>query len=296
MVASKTPTIAITGATGFLGTVLVNFFLNKGWRVISLARNPGNITNKNLEFRHYDLANQLPPKTFAGVDFIIHAAYVKQAYNVNALDINVIGAENLITAIKKSAVKQTIFISSMSAHDDAISVYGRQKLAIEALFSNLKNSTVVRPGLIIGDGGIVKEMSNIMKSKHVVPLVDGGNQPLQIVGVDDLAIALHQILSKSLFGHFVVATTKVYKYKDFYKSLAKYLKTPVAYVPIPYKMLEYIFKIVDLLPIKLGVGDDNLKGLKKLTSMDSAADLKKIGITVHDLDEALEASKITHRA
>jgi len=62
----------------------------------------------------------------------------------------------------------------MSAHDGAESVYGRQKLAIEQLF-NTKKDISLRGGLIIGNGGIVKEMVMFMRSKHLVPLIGGAS-------------------------------------------------------------------------------------------------------------------------
>jgi len=281
------PTVAITGATGFLGSVLVDYFLQKNWKVIALSRKPGQKKHIHLAYRDYDLSSPVDDTLLNDIDYIVHAAYVKAADNASALDVNVTGAENLISAIKKSNVKQVIFISSMSAHPGAISIYGKQKLYTERLFSKLENSTIIRPGLIVGNGGIVKEMSTIMATKHVVPIIDGGGQPLQIISVFDLATAIYNIFQRSLYGRYVVATTKVYKYKDFYKALAKQIHVNVIYVPIPYTVLLGIFKIVSLLPIKLGVGEDNLKGLKKLVSMQSASDLRKIGIIPDDLTTAL---------
>ncbi len=231
MTKTKLPTIAITGATGFLGSILVDYFLEKNWKVVSLSRRANSKRHKNLEFRTYDLGQPIKSSALSKVDYLVHAAYVKLSDNSEALDINIVGARNLTNAIKKSAIKQTIFISSMSAHKDAISIYGKQKLTIERMFSTLKNSTIVRPGLIIGKGGIVKEMTLIMTSKHLVPIVGGGNQPLQIISVFDLAEAIYNIFKKSLHGKFVIATTEVYKYKDFYKALANYLHTWVLYIP-----------------------------------------------------------------
>ena len=283
--------VAITGATGFLGSVLVDYFLDKDWKVVSLARTPNAKSHKNLSSRTYDLGQPVKASLLSDVDYLIHAAYVKASDNAEALDVNIEGAKNLVDALQKSQVKQSIFISSMSSHEEAISIYGKQKLTIEKAFSALKTSTIVRPGLIVGNGGIVKEMGDIMKSKHVVPVVDGGNQPLQIINVYDLATALYNILEKSLYGRFVVATSEVYKYKDFYKALAKHLDTKVLYIPVPYIALMSVFKVVALLPIKLGVGEDNLKGLKKLISMESASDLKKIGLKPLNLSEALARTK-----
>jgi nucleoside-diphosphate-sugar epimerase len=285
------PTVAITGATGFLGSALTNLFLKKDWNVVSLTRKPSTIKNSRLSFRPYDIEKPLDSHALKNVDYVIHAAYVKQGQNKNALDLNIVGAKNLIAAVKKSGVEHVVFISSMSAHEDAISVYGKQKLAIEKLFAKLPHATVVRPGLIVGNGGIVRDMSQFMKTKHLVPLVDGGKQPLQVIAIDDLAASLYAILDKSLTGRFIVATPEVYTYKSFYRGLANHLKTPVLFVPVPYSLLSAAFKVLQLMHISMDIGGDNLKGLKKLTSMPSAKDMKKIGVVPAGLEESLSRLK-----
>ena len=210
----------------------------------------------------------------------------------NAHELNIDGAKNILEACTEAGVKRTLFISTMSAHNDAISVYGKQKLEIEKLFSRIKNSTIFRCGLIVGNGGIVREMASFMKSKHAVPLIGGGSQPLQIIGIDDLCQAVDNAFSKKLTGRFVVANPTVYRYKDFYKALASRLNIKVAYIPVPYWALQAAFKTASALRIPLGVGEDNLKGLKKLIPMTSKKDMAIIGISPMNLDQALSKTKL----
>lgn len=294
MTKKHTPVVAITGASGFLGTELTKYFLSIGWRVVGLVRDPSlQKTANNIEWRAYDLVKPLSKNTLTDVDYLVHTAYTKlSTNNPNAFNENISGAQSLIQAAKKSSVKQLIFISTMSAHEDAISVYGKQKLAVEKLFLNTNNATVLRCGLIIGNGGIVKEMASFMKSKHAVPLVGGGRQPLQIISIYDLVKIIHISAEKKLTGRFVAATPKVYEYRQFYKALAKELGVFVAYIPVPYKLLEVAFKGAALLRIPLGVGDDNLKGLKKLIRMDSTKDLETIGLKLSSLKESLQKSQL----
>lgn len=291
---SNIPTIAITGAAGFLGAELVRHFIKKKWKVVALVRDPQ--TKKDhggVEYRYYDLEKPVPKSTLANVDYLVHAAYIKSgAGNSDALDGNISGAKRIIAAAKVANINKCIFISTMSAHEDAISIYGKQKLEVENLFLKTDNSTVLKCGLIIGNGGIVKEMASFMKSKHTVPLVGGGNQPLQIVSVYDLVSVIESVITQSISGKFVIATPRIYSYRQFYAALAKELGIRVAYIPVPYGMLEGIFKTAAFLHIPLGVGEDNLKGLKKLKSMNSKSDLEKIGVKLKNLDEALKMSGI----
>jgi len=291
-----TPVIAITGASGFLGSILTDYFTQKNWKVVALVRNAERKkkpAKSTVEYREYDITKPVHKSALQGVDYLVHAAYVKlDAQNPEALEINVDGAKKLLAAAKQAGVKQSVFISTMSAHEDAISVYGKQKLAIEELFLKAKNNTVLRCGLIIGKGGIVQEMAGFMKSKHAVPLIGGGAQPLQIISVYDLCKVIGNAVEHTVTGRLVAANPTVYSYKEFYKALAHRLNVRVVYVPLPYWVLQAVFKIAATLHIPLGVGEDNLKGLKKLKAMPSAEDMKKLRVTSLDLKGALQKAKL----
>jgi nucleoside-diphosphate-sugar epimerase len=280
-------TVAITGASGFLGGELIKHFSDQGWQVIALVRKPRLSDNPAVRYEHYDITEVPEDGLLDGVDVVVHTAFVKyDAKHPDAMESNITGAKSLLKAAKKAGVKKTIFISSMSSHEDAISVYGRQKLAIEQLF-DLKRDVVLRCGLILGKGGIVQEMAQFMRTKHAVPLIGGGKQPLQVIGVYDLARLIQKAAEANFGGRFVAANPQVYTYRQFYQALAKALRVKVLYVPVPYSVLVTVFRVVTLLRLPLGVGEDNLQGLKMLRSMESANDLKKLGIKLDNLEEVL---------
>lgn len=288
---SKQPVVAITGANGFLGSVLQKHFLAKGWQVRALVRTPGK-PKKNLSYATYDLTQPIDDTILTGVDYLVHAAYVKQtSARSGAFDSNVLGAKQILAASRANKLKKNVFISSMSSHPGAISVYGRQKLRIEKTF-NGKQDISLRPGLIIGNGGLVKNLVTFMKKRRVAPLIGGGKQPLQIVSVDDLAIAIDTALTSTASGIYTIAHPTVYQYKDFYKKVARHLHIRVLFLPIPFGLLLALFNLVDFLHLPLAVGKDNLLGLKKLIAVDTAPDLKKLGLTLDDLDQALKKSDL----
>lgn len=281
-------TIAITGANGFLGQELVRYFSDAGWSVRALVRDPSKATaQKNVGYAAYDITKPVADDLLQGVDYLVHAAYVKyDRQHPDAMDLNIKGAKALAANAKRHSVHKVIFMSSMSAHDEAVSVYGRQKLAIEQVFDPA-TSAIIRSGLILGNGGIVEEMSAFMRSKHAVPLIGGGKQPLQVVAVYDLAQAISRIIERDITGTLVVATPKVYTYKQFYAALATSLGIKILYVPVPFNLLLGIFRTAAALHVPLGVGEDNLMGLKMLRSMDSEADIQKLGMTLDPLETAL---------
>lgn len=287
MATPKQKTIIITGANGFLGSALVEHFRKQGWRVVALVRNAQKYRTKGVEYVEYDLSKPLDSSVFKGADYLVHAAYVKSDNkHPDALKTNVEGAKQLLKASRQYKLKRNVFISSMSAHSGAESTYGKQKLAVEKLFKG-PDCTVIRSGLIMGNGGMVGQMSAFMKSKHVVPLMGGGLQPLQVIAIYDLVRVVEAILTSNQSGLFTIATPEVYTYKTFYKALGKHLGTPVLFVPVPFGLLMGATKLVTTLHLPLAINEDNVLGLKNLRSAKTADDLRKLNIELDNLEQIL---------
>lgn len=290
------PHIIITGASGFLGSNLVTHFAGKGWRVTALVRNAKRYTGTDLiTYEEYNLTKPLKKGVFIGADYLVHAAYLKHSrLNPDAFAINTKAAERLLAASRAHKLKKNVFVSTMSAHEEAISVYGKQKLSIERLF-NTNRDIVLRSGLIVGNGGIVKDMVSFMRTKHVVPLVDGGQQPLQIIGIYDLVRVIEKALTSKTTGHFTVATPRIYTYKRFYQIIAQVAGIKVFFISIPFIILLSIMRLISFLRLPLNIGEDNLWGLKQLRSAKTEPDLKKLGVTLDDLETVLQKPGILEK-
>jgi nucleoside-diphosphate-sugar epimerase len=285
------PTVAITGANGFLGSTLVDYFASKGWEVVGLIRNPDIQPKKHhVQYRKYDITKELPKQTLANVDYLVHTAYIKHSrQQPDAMAINIAGAKNILAASRKAGVAKNVFISSMSAHERAESIYGRQKLAIEKLFDSKKDISL-RCGLIIGNGGIVKQMVDFMRSKHAVPLIGGGKQPLQSVSVTDLCTVVERCFERKVSGTLTIANPEVFSYRQFYEAIARTFKIRVIFIPVPLSALLGIALTVEALRLPVGFGKDNVLGLKQLESVDNKKDLQKLGIELEPLGKSLERS------
>jgi nucleoside-diphosphate-sugar epimerase len=292
MATSKQKTVVITGANGFLGSTLTASFKKDGWHVVALVRNAQKHKGSGVTYVEYDLAKPFDDSVFAGADYLVHTAYVKNdKKHPDALKVNLEGSKRLLKASRKHGLKRNVFISSMSAHSGAESVYGKQKLAIEKLFAG-KDCAVIRSGLIMGNGGMVKQMTDFMKSKHAVPLIGGGKQPLQVIGVYDLVRVIKTILVKDRSGTFTVATPEVYTYKAYYDALRKHLGITVIFVPVPLGVLSGMVKVTAFLHLPISISEDNVLGLKNLRSAETADDLRKLGIELDNLDQILNKSNI----
>ena len=76
------PVIAITGANGFIGSSLLQYFYDQNYPVIALARTLS--VKLAVEVRSFNLEQPLQSDLLQGVDILIHFAFIKVDVHANA--------------------------------------------------------------------------------------------------------------------------------------------------------------------------------------------------------------------
>lgn len=123
-------------------------------------------------------------RVFDGVDYVIHAAALKQipAAERNPFEVintNIVGAENIINAAIDREVKKVIALSTDKAANP-INLYGATKLCSDKLFISGNSYSgwhgtrfsVVRYGNVIGSRGSVIPFFMKMKETGTIPITD----------------------------------------------------------------------------------------------------------------------------
>jgi len=188
--------ILITGGTGSIGKALISHLLknSKARRIVVFSRDE----LKQLELRKYFKDNsrlrwflgdirdlQRLVRAFHGVDFVIHAAALKQVdtgeYNpMEFIKTNVLGSQNIIDAAIEAKVKRVIALSTDKA-SSPINLYGATKLTADKLFIAANNYSisygtkfsVVRYGNVMGSrGSVIPYFKQIVDSGEPLPLTD----------------------------------------------------------------------------------------------------------------------------
>lgn len=169
--------ILITGGTGSFGKQYVKTLLSKykPRRVVVYSRDELKQFEMQQQFnraemRYFigDVRDEMRLKqAMKGVDFVIHAAALKQVpaaeYNpMECIKTNINGAQNVISAAIENEVEKVIALSTDKAANP-INLYGATKLASDKLFSAANNLAgghrtrfaVVRYGNVVGSRGSV---------------------------------------------------------------------------------------------------------------------------------------------
>tara|TARA_B100001250_G_C19806316_1_gene793471 strand:- start:378 stop:1403 length:1026 start_codon:yes stop_codon:yes gene_type:complete len=193
--------ILITGGTGSFGSACVKYLFKnyKPKKVIVFSRDElkqyemlnnlldAGINKDRIRFFLGDVRDKSRLKlAFKSVDFVIHAAALKQIpaaeYNPQeCIKTNINGAENVIFAALESGVRKVIALSTDKACNP-INLYGATKLASDKLFVSAnslssKNGTrfsVVRYGNVIDSRGSVIPLFKklIAQNKKSLPITD----------------------------------------------------------------------------------------------------------------------------
>ncbi|MBI5468985.1 MAG: UDP-N-acetylglucosamine 4,6-dehydratase (inverting) [Deltaproteobacteria bacterium] len=187
-------TILITGGTGSLGKKLTRKILSRysPKKIIILSRDElkqsemqQTFTDKCLRFFIGDVRDkERLYRAFDGVDFVVHAAALKQVpaaeYNpFEAIKTNILGAQNVIDVAVDAGVKRVVALSTDKAANP-INLYGATKLCSDKLFisgnsyagSKPTRFSVVRYGNVVGSRGSVIPLFLKLKGTGVLPVTD----------------------------------------------------------------------------------------------------------------------------
>ena len=200
----------VTGATGFVGSHVVEALRQAGHEVAALVRSPGKagaLAALNVEQVRgaLDERDSLT-RAVATRDTIIHAAGLTAALaEADYLQVNRDGTRALLSAAERAGVGRFVYVSSMAAAGPAargrpllgneppapVTAYGRSKLAGEAAVRESRVPwTIVRPPMVYGPRD--REVLKVFKlaSLGVAPVFGDGTQQLSAVHAADLAKAL----------------------------------------------------------------------------------------------------------
>ena len=229
-----TKSVLVTGATGFIGSRLVEELINKGYDVTSLIRKGkegnlksniiyGDVTDEKIDFKDLEF------------DCVFHlASHTPLEKNKKILEkVNLEGTKKLFQEIK-SITKSIIYISGLGVYGetgetviDESQNYNPNtnfvKIRLDAEKYLKDNSgehkidfAVVHFGDVYGPGGWFYEMLVKRLKKNTFRMPKGGNYYKGFVHVEDAVGSMIAILEKQAFGEsFIIADSMPVSFKEF---------------------------------------------------------------------------------
>jgi nucleoside-diphosphate-sugar epimerase len=279
-------TVGVTGASGFIGRHAVARFAARGHAVRAFQRPAAAPPPAGVATTPFDVREPLPPGALDGLDVLVHGALVEYGPRQRDADrVNRDCAARLI-AMARASGTHLIFLSTLSAHDRARSHYGRSKLEIERLFDPALD-TVLRLGLVLGRGGLFGSMVEMIRASRVIPLPDGGRQPIQTLWMEDLLDVLERAAARRLAGRYDLATARVYTMRDLYRAVIDGLGVRRTLIPVPLALVGAGVAVLETLRVPFGIHSENVLGLRQLRAFDNAGDLAALGLEPLSLEESV---------
>jgi nucleoside-diphosphate-sugar epimerase len=282
-------TIAVTGATGLLGSHLAAALLARGDDVAALSR--ARPTSGPSRWYRWAMPDAPPPSALEGADVLVHCAYETRATDpARAYAVNVEGSRRLIDAAHERGVR-VVFISSLSAHEQAISAYGRSKLAVEAMLGPSLD-LAVRPGLIVarGGSGLYGRMRTVIERSRLIPLPYGGRQLIQTIAIGDLVEGILRAIDRGITGVLMIADPRPVPIEEMYREMARASGVRPIFVRVPGAPLLVALRALEALRLRLPITSENLLGLRQLRAFDVRGDLARIDLEPRPMREAIATS------
>jgi len=273
--------ILITGATGFLGNVLVKKLLENGEkdlrcfvrdrsRCASIEQSASQFTDAAVDYFVGDLLSRDDlARALEGVNLVIHLAAMPSGSSAGIFLNTVVGSRNLIDAcLKTSSLKKFLLISSIAVHNtndlpagsvvneetpldsrpEKRDVYTHSKIMQEELFYSYAEKfefdfVVVRPSVIYGpEGTALPARVGLQLPGMFLHL--GGSNRIPITYVDNCAEAIIVVArdERSAGQVYDITDDNLPASKYYLKNYRKYVRR-IRFIRVPYPVLMLISRL-----------------------------------------------------
>jgi nucleoside-diphosphate-sugar epimerase len=264
---------ALTGAHGYVGSALRRGLTAAGWTVVSLSRREklaGDETGDEIRWSLEDASASGPNALREElrrreVSAVVHAAWDLRLVRPRDLErVNVQGSLRLLDEAQAADVTRFVFISTISAFDEAESYYGKTKLAVEHAVA-LRGGAVIRPGLVYGErpGGMFGALKAQAGRGAIIPLLGTGLYAQYLVHEDDLAAAVVAAVSTEKVPQrpVTVAHPEPWPLRSLMQQLAQSQGNNPRFVSVPWPLVYRGLKLAEAAGLELGFRSDSVIGL-----------------------------------
>ena len=174
-----------------------------------------------------------------------------------------------------------ILLSTLSAAPDALADYGRGKYVLEQRFS-ARDQVIFRMAIVVGEGGMFARLRKSARRSPVVPLLDGGRQPVYVLGIDFLCNVIRDCIAangEGLRGRgWNLQQPAAYRLRDVIAAIDRGYGYRRLLLPVPVRPILALLRLVEKLPApRLPITSTNIRGLTQAATQKTSSDFARFG-------------------
>jgi NADH dehydrogenase len=287
--------VLVTGASGFIGKVVVAALAERGFRVRALTRNPlawPLPSRPDTEVVPGDLRDAASLiRAVSGATAVVHLA-AATADEPDSDDVNVAGAERLVAACRAAGCTRLIDVSTQSAKIARKGVYARTKARADAVFraSGLRVTTLL-PSIVYGEepSGVFGTVSRFVRTLPVLPILGDGRWRSAPVYVGDVAHAIACCLASddTIGKSYDIAGPDLLSFDELADRLAAAFGVRIRKVHVPFGLSLLTARVASAVLPRSPITVSNVLGSNQDTSIDIGPARRDFGFDPLDLDRGL---------
>jgi uncharacterized protein YbjT (DUF2867 family) len=297
----------VFGATGFLGTHIVNGLCQKGYRVRAVSRGKkpalhlkslGQVGQVSLEtgsIAHLDNCRFL----CHGSDLIINTVgilYEKGLQNFE--NIHIQGPQNLAQCAQELNAQRLIHISAIGACPHSPSSYDQSKYKGEEYVRTIfPQSTIIRPSVIFGTyDSFINRLAQISRLTPFIPLMGPCDHLMAPIWIGDVTKGIMESLHPQWARKTLeLGGPELISLREIWAKIIKAMGKRKVFLPVPLSIARFLAYFMEKLPSPPLTRDQLVLLQKDNIPQENFLGLKDLSIIPRYLDDYLEESLAHYR-
>lgn len=195
--------VIVTGATGFIGRHVASALAAAGHHVTGCARDRQAAFDKypDIGWIRADFARDRTTAAWerrltGHEDVVVNAVGILREHKEQTFEaLHYEAPRALFNACVSRGVRRVIHVSALGCDERSERPYEATKLRLERYLATLDlDWVIVRPSLVYGDDSPSSALFRFLANLPVTPVIGAGDQLLQPIHVDDLALAIAKLV------------------------------------------------------------------------------------------------------
>jgi len=262
--------VLVTGGTGFVGPHVVRAIAERGHDLKLLVRD----STRSRELPGQPVVGEMTntvslQHAVEGVEAVAHLVAIRQGKEEQFRRVMEQGTRDLVTAARDAGVRRFVLMSALGTSEetkDLVPYYHAKWEMEQAVKGSGVDHVIFRPSFVFGrDGGILPTFRKLAKLTPATPIIGSGEQRIQPIWVDDVAMYFAEALDKPETTNrtFDLGGPDIVSWNEFWQRLRTTLgirRRPRLHVPIGLMRVNAV--VTERLPGNIPLTRDLLKMLE----------------------------------